>query len=102
MSEHDDTLARWFAEDDPNADRDAFAAAVRRRVAARRRWVTAGRIGLNVAIAVAAAVVIALVPESLLNPLLLLDRIVSPELTFAAGIVTAAGLAWWSRFADAG
>jgi len=102
MSEHDARLARWFAQDDPDADGDAFAAAVRRRVAAQRRWVTAGRIGFNVAIAVAAAVVIALVPESLLNPLLLLDRIVSPEITFAAGMVTAAGLAWWSGCADAG
>ena len=98
MNELDDTLMELFAANEPDADSDAFTAAVRRRVAARRRLAKAGNFGLVAAIAVAASALVILAPEAVLYPVNLLPRLVGPQVAAAVFLLGAVGLSWWSRF----
>ncbi|HET7131627.1 MAG TPA: hypothetical protein VFJ95_05230 [Gammaproteobacteria bacterium] len=101
MSDLDDTLLHLFAGEEPSGDYEAFAAAVRRRVAARRRLANATKLGAVAALAVAAGALAVLAPGIVLYPVDLLPRALGPQAAAGASLLAAAGLAWWSRFGDA-
>jgi hypothetical protein len=101
MNEIDDDLAQLFARDESLVDDEAFAAAVRRRVARERRNAKTLRVALAAAIAAAAVAVVAFAPAAVLHPLQLVPRLLSSPLGAIAGVLGAVGLAWWSRFEDA-
>jgi hypothetical protein len=101
MNELDENLAQLFAREESLADDEAFAAAVRRRVASERRKGKAIRLGVAAATAVAAGALIAAAPAAVLYPLQLVPRLLSSPLGAVACVLCAVGLAWWSRFEDA-
>jgi class 3 adenylate cyclase len=101
MNEVDDTLAQLFATPEPLEDGEAFAAAVHRRVARQRSVARAVEIGLVAAIAVAAGTLLVLVPETMLYPVQLLQRLLISPFGAVACVLGAVGLTWWSRFGDA-
>jgi hypothetical protein len=100
MNELDDTLAQLFAQGESLADNEAFAAAVRRRVARERRKAKAIEVGLVAAIAVTAGALVVLAPGALLYPMELLHRLLSSPLGAIACALGAVGLAWWTRFGE--
>jgi hypothetical protein len=101
MNELDDTLTQLFAQHEPDADSEAFAAAVRRRVARQRMRARAVAICLAAAIVVGAATLVVLHPGVLLYPVQRLNELLSSPLGAIACVLGALGLSWWSRYGDA-
>jgi TRAP-type uncharacterized transport system fused permease subunit len=101
MNELDDTLAQLFAQDEPDAASEAFAAAVRRRIARHRTRAKAVEIALAAAIVVGAGALIVLAPGVLLYPVQRLNELLSSPLGAIACVLGAIGLSWWSRYGDA-
>ena len=100
MNQLDDDLARLFAREFLEDGSDAFAAAVRKRIAIERRKARVLETGVGVLAVLAAVALIAFAPDTVLHPVQFVQRYVSSPIGAAAGALTAAGLAWWTRFGE--
>jgi hypothetical protein len=101
MTELDNKLAQLFAQDEPTPDREAFVAAVHKRVVWRRWGAKAAGVGLVAGVAVGAGAIALLTPELVLYPVRLAQSVLTSPLGASACALAAIGLSWWSRFGDA-
>lgn len=102
MNELDENLARLFADDEASdAELEAFAAAVRRRVA--RQRILAKTLAIcGIAGAAAAAIALAaFVPGVVAYPGDVVGRLLGSPLGAAACLLGSLAAAWWSRYGDA-
>ena len=98
MKELDDEVAELFAEDEPITDDGAFAAAVRQRVAQRRRWRRSAKIGLIAALSAAATTLAAFAPGALASLPLAVDGLLASPLVAVLGWAV---MVWWNQAEEA-
>lgn len=94
MTEIDDEVAKRFAQDEPITDDGTFVAAVRQRVAWRRRWRRLAKIGLTATLSAAATALVAFAPGALAYPAIAVEDVVASPLVT---VLACAAVFWWNR-----
>lgn len=101
MNELDENLARLFAREAPDlGGEQAFAAAVRQRIARERRKAKVLALCAGGAAVLGVAALVALAPEAAFYPAQTVHRWVTSPVGVAAGVLAAVSLTWWSRYGE--
>ena len=98
MNEIDDEIAKLLVEDEPILDDGTFSAAVRRRIARRRKRVLATKLGLMVVVMAAATAFVAFAPNGVMFPPLAMGRLLASPLV---AILACGVMVWWNRSQEA-